>query len=182
MAAIWSPPDISANPSKPLCSGPHRPVIIFRIFRNCSWREVETGGLILLSQQRGDTRSSRSQGGMRWTRGSVRRALAVCGRRSRVVLAPQAGVRFATRHADDGVNKASGPRGERGISRNTTAPGMPDDSGASAVKTRAYNGVDIDLAVDALDLDAAHVAGAAGTRPQSSGKPSASRPISAALA
>ena len=54
---------------------------------------------------------------------------------------PEAGVKFArtpTRRADDGVNKAIGPRGERGASRQTIAWGMPGDSGASAVKTGAH--------------------------------------------
>ncbi len=54
---------------------------------------------------------------------------------------PYAGVKFArtpTRRADDGVNKASGPREERGVSRKTIAWGMPDVSGASAVNTRAH--------------------------------------------
>ena len=43
-----------------------------------------------------------------------------CGRRSRVVLAPRSRRQVRktpTRRADDGVNKAIGPRGERGVSR-----------------------------------------------------------------
>ena len=54
---------------------------------------------------------------------------------------PYAGVKFArtpTRRADDGVNKAIGPRGERGVSCKTIAWGMPDDSGASAVNTGVH--------------------------------------------
>ena len=57
---------------------------------------------------------------MRWTR-MVRLTSALSrGRRSRVVLAPlcRRQVRKTpTRRTDDGVNKAIGPRGERGISR-----------------------------------------------------------------
>ena len=54
---------------------------------------------------------------------------------------PYAGVKFAgtpTRRADDGVNKAIGPRGERGRNRKTIAWGMPDVSGASAVNTGVH--------------------------------------------
>jgi len=91
--------------------------------------------------KRGGSRSSRTSGGMRWTR-MVRLTSALSrGRRSRVVLAPlcRRQVRKTpTRRADDGVNKAIGPRGERGRSRKTIAWGMPDDSGASAVNTGVH--------------------------------------------
>ena len=43
-----------------------------------------------------------------------------------------------TRRADDGVNKAIGPRGERGVSRKPLRGECRMFSGASAVKTRAH--------------------------------------------
>jgi len=71
---------------------------------------------------------------------------------------PYAGVKFArtpTRRADDGVNKAIGPREEHGVSRKTIAWGMPGDSGASAVNTGVHN---------QLPICAHQAAGASGTR------------------
>ena len=73
-------------------------------------------------EQRGVTaKSSRTWGGVRWTR-AARLTSAVCFVDGEAVWfwRPLAGVKFAktpTRRADDGVNKAIGPRGERGISR-----------------------------------------------------------------
>jgi hypothetical protein len=90
--------------------------------------------------RRGVSRSSRTLGGMRWTRRSVRRALAVADGEAVWFWRPDAGAKFATtptRRANDGVNKA-GPREERGASRKTIAWGMPDVSGASAVNTHAH--------------------------------------------
>ena len=61
-----------------------------------------------------------ARAGMRWTRAARLTSALLRGRRSRVVLAPlcRRQVRKApTRHADDGVNTAIGPREERGISR-----------------------------------------------------------------
>ena len=78
---------------------------------------------------------------MRWPQRSVRRALAVADGEAVWFWRPQAGVKSApmpTRRADDGVNKASGPREERGRNRKTIAWGMPDVSGASAVKTGVH--------------------------------------------
>jgi len=54
---------------------------------------------------------------------------------------PFAGVKFARtrkRRADDGVNKASGPRGERGISRKPLRGECRMFSGASAVNTGVH--------------------------------------------
>ena len=113
---------------------------------------------------RGVSRSSRTRGGLWWTRRcrvrkviagraklvsgcGVRDELQCRGRRSRVVLAPHGrrqgslllrGARpgwEARQQRTDGVNTANGPRGEREGHRKTIAWGMPDVSGASAVNT-----------------------------------------------
>ena len=74
--------------------------------------KISSIDLLVPSHQRGDTRSPRSRGGMRWTRRSVRRALAVADGEAVWFWRPEAGVKFArtpTRRADDGVNKAVVP-------------------------------------------------------------------------
>ena len=91
--------------------------------------------------KRGGSRSSRTSGGMRWTRAARLTSALVCGRRSRVVLAPlcRRQVRKTpTRRADDGVNKAIGPRGEHGVSRKTIAWGMPECFRCLAVNTGVH--------------------------------------------
>ena len=109
----------------------------------CRFRFSEIYDLVSPSRlaKRGGSRSSRTSGGMRWTRAARLTSALVCGRRSRVVLAPlcRCQVRKTpTRRADDGVNKAIGPRGERGRSRKTIAWGMPECFRCLAVNTGVH--------------------------------------------
>src|SRR6266446_2342785 len=74
--------------------------------------------------QRG-VRTSRTRGGMRWTR-AARETNAACWRTAKSCRsdAPIVGVKSAIRSAGDGVKKR-GHRGEREVSRKTIARGMP---------------------------------------------------------
>ncbi len=84
--------------------------------------------------QRGGSRSSRTRGGMRWTRAALLTRARACGRRSRVVLMPRRWHQIGERQLSPmtGARKP-GPRGERAISRKTIARGMPGVSGVTVV-------------------------------------------------
>jgi hypothetical protein len=77
--------------------------------------------------ERGGSRSSRTCGGMRWTRWRRMTRAARCGRRRRVVLTPRrwCQVRWVQNFRRMTVAKKAGHRGERAISRSTTAQGRP---------------------------------------------------------
>src|SRR6266404_6663170 len=84
--------------------------------------------------QRG-VRTSRTRGGMRWTR-AARETNAACWRTAKSCGsdAPIVGVKPVRRRAGDGV-KQRGHRGEREVSRKTIARGMPGRSGVTVVTT-----------------------------------------------
>ena len=90
--------------------------------------------------QRGGSRSSRTRGGMRWTRAAhLTRALA-CGRRSRVVLTPRRWRQVSRRYPrGDGGKQARSPGRARNKLLKPSRAGMPGDPGATVVtNARAY--------------------------------------------
>src|ERR1700742_882351 len=67
-----------------------------------------------LVPQRGVSRSSRTRGGMRWTRAALLTRAHTCGRRSRVVLTPRRWRQIGgSNSTNDGDKKARSPRRAR---------------------------------------------------------------------
>ncbi len=104
---------------------------------------------------RGGSRSSRTRGGMRWTRTTLLTRACACGRRSRVVLMPRRWHQVGGGNSvNDGGKKARSPGRARRKPLKPLRAGMPGDSGELAVNTRVH-----------LPLPCAHeAAGASGTR------------------
>ena len=84
----------------------------------------------------GRSRSSRTWGGMRWTRAAPLTNGARCGRRSRVVLTPRRWRQVGGSHsADDGDKKARSPGRSRNKPLKPSRAGMPGDPGGPVVAT-----------------------------------------------
>jgi hypothetical protein len=86
------------------------------------------------SHLRGVSRSSRTRGGMRWTRAALLTRAPACGRRSRVVLTPRRWRQIGgSNSVSDGDNKARSPRRARRKPLKPLRAGMPGDPGATVV-------------------------------------------------
>ena len=94
------------------------------LFRNRKSVYVKT----VSPDERGGSRSSRTCGGMRWTRWRRMTSAARGGRRRRVVLTPRGWcqIRGKQNFARMTVARKPGHRGEHAISRKATAQGRPD--------------------------------------------------------
>ena len=78
--------------------------------------------------------SSRTSGGLRWTRGCIiRRGMRACVRQKRVVLIPRRWNQPAGPEPGGTAAKKPGHRGERAISRKTIAQGRPACSGVPVI-------------------------------------------------
>jgi len=113
-----NPPGKSPKPrSSPLAKN-------ILLFRNRKSVYVKT----VSPDERGGSRSSRTCGGMRWTRWRRMTSAARGGRRKRVVLAPRGWCQVRGRQYLPLMTVANKPghRGEHAISRSTTAQGRPD--------------------------------------------------------
>jgi hypothetical protein len=88
------------------------------------------------SHSRGGSRSSRTRGGMRWTRVALlTRALIQRTAKSCGPDAPTLASSLRNQFLQATVARKPGHRGERGISRKTIARGMPGVSGVTVVTT-----------------------------------------------
>jgi hypothetical protein len=101
---------------------------------NCPSRANHFYKSARLVPQRGGSRSSRTRGGMRWTRWRRKTGAAGGGRRSRVVLTPRRWRQGRGASANDGGKKA-GHRGEHEVTVKTIAQGRPGYSGEPVVTT-----------------------------------------------
>src|SRR5258707_9288878 len=83
--------------------------------------------------QRGVSRSSRTRGGMRWTRQRARRTRPEADGEVVSFWHPDAGVKLAEATPLTTVSIKRGHRGEHEISRKTIARGMPGETGVTVV-------------------------------------------------
>jgi hypothetical protein len=119
---------------RPLIWGPSSPLQkIFRFSPDPNHPHIPA----VSSHLRGGSRSSRTRGGMRWTRRAPDES-AGRGRRSRVVLTPRCWCQVgddASHHTDDGGKKARSPRRARNKPLKPLRAGMPGDPGGPVVAT-----------------------------------------------
>jgi hypothetical protein len=86
-----TPPTVSRGSPQSSIRGGASGIYFFRNFRNIAFRRTQISFIFpaVPSHLRGGSRSSRTRGGMRWTRMALLTRALSCGRRSRVVLTPR---------------------------------------------------------------------------------------------
>jgi hypothetical protein len=85
------PPTVNCRPPRSTIRGRASGIYFFRNIRNIAFRRTQISFIsaAVPSHLRGGSRSSRTRGGMRWTRVALLTRALSCGRRSRVVLTPR---------------------------------------------------------------------------------------------